>query len=585
VLLELNVEDFALIDRLSLQFGPGLNIITGETGAGKSILLDAVSLLLGARSTKEMIRTGSEKTRIEGVFDIGAVDGAKEICSEAGYDVSDDALIIVREVNLDGRNRCYVNGRACTVSFLAELGKELVDLHGQHAHQSLLYPENHLRLLDAFGGDELLRTKAEYLKSYDAWQKLKRRLAQIINLKEERQKKKELLEYQLAELEKADLKAGEREILEAERSRLKSADALYNLSYQSSQLLSNSGYDIDAFEILNPLRVVKENLEKLARIDEGTRAYLDEAADCLYRLEELARDLSSYADGIEFNPQRLDQIESRLYFLDNLQRKHHCSSVEELIQLKNQIETDLGEIEEDDKAELTLEKDIEEAGRKLGALAEELSGLREQAFSRLKLGVETELKDLVMENATLQCTFARKEDDLGIPAFGKNYLPHLGGIENIEFLFSANVGEEPKPLSRIASGGEMSRLMLAFKLTLAGTDRIPTLIFDEIDAGIGGKTGQAVAEKLAKIAAFHQVLCVTHLPQIASFADVHFYIEKQEEKGRTFTRLTQLSEVERVEELSRMLSGQESQRSLLHAEEILKKAGEFKATNSLKEKK
>ncbi|MDD2431330.1 MAG: DNA repair protein RecN [Firmicutes bacterium] len=577
MLLELNVENFALIDKLSLEFGPGLNIVTGETGAGKSILLDAVSLLLGARSTKEMIRSGSEKTRIEGVFDIDRIDGAREICEESGFEVLEGVLIIVREISLDGRSRCYVNGRSSTVGFLSDLGKKLVDLHGQHAHQSLLYPENHLRLLDAFGGENLRNIRSEYVTQYDTWQTLKRRLAKITNLSLERKKQKELLEFQLNELQRATLKEGERKELDLEREKLKSADTLYKLSFESAQLLSNSGYDADSIEVLNPLRTINSNLSKLSGIDKEAEAFLQEASDCLYRLEELARDLSLYADTIEFNPQRLDHIESRLFIIENLQRKYNCASVEELIALSKRLEDQLFELDEDDKSETTLEKDIQEAATLLGTYAQKLSMLREEAFARLKKGVEIQLKDLVMEKATIECNFERKLDSKGIPAFGKQYLPHLGGLENIEFLFSANVGENPKALSKIASGGEISRLMLALKLTLAGSDRIPTLIFDEIDAGIGGKTGQAVAEKLAAIAKYHQVLCVTHLPQIAAFADTHFYIEKREEKGRTFTSLKSLSMNERVEELSRMLAGQNSKQSILHAEEILKKAHEVKS--------
>lgn len=576
MLLELNVEDFALIDRLSLEFGTGLNIVTGETGAGKSIVLDAVSLLLGARAIKEMIRSGSEKARIEGVFDIAKIPDALELCTESGFDVPDGILILTREINLDGRGRSWVNGRAATVSFFAELGKKLVDLHGQHAHQSLLYPENHLRLLDAFGGEELIQAKNEYLKLYDTWQGLKRRLNKVIQKSLERKKRKELLEFQLEEVHRAELKEGERELLETEREKLLNADALYKLSLNSAEMLSRSNFDNESFEILDPLRTITENLTKLSRIDNSAKAYAEEAKDCLYRLEELSRDLSTYADNIEFSPDKLDEVEARLFLIETLQRKYHCSSVEELISFGKQCESELSEIIADDEAENTLGREIQRSAEELGRAGEALSDFRVKAFRRLKEGVETELKDLMMENANLDCAFERKQDKEGIPAFGKTYLPHLGGLENIEFLFSANIGETPKGLSKIASGGEISRLMLAFKLVLAGTDQIPTLIFDEIDSGVGGKTGQAVAEKLSGIAKFHQVLCVTHLPQIAAFANKHFYIEKKEENNRTLTRITLLSETERIDELSRMLSGDLSKQSVLHAEEMLKKATELK---------
>ncbi len=575
MLLELNVEDFALIDKLSLEFSPGLNIVTGETGAGKSILLDAVSLLLGARAEKEMIRTGKDAARVEGVFEIANLPQAKELCIEAGIDVSEGVLILTREISLEGRSRCWVNTRPSTVTFFYELGKRMVDLHGQHAHQSLLYSENHLRLLDNFGGLPLEEAKHDYLRLYDQWQNLKRQLTKLLEAKENRQKRKELLEFQLNEILTANLLQEEEALLEQEKERLKNADALYTLSFSASEILSKDGFE--TIEILDPMRQVVENLKKLARIDDKTASFSEEAEDCLYRLEDLARDLKNYAENVEFNPSRLDAVEERLYLIEKLKRKYTCTSIEELLQFAASQEKELSTLIDDDKKTGTLDTDIQVIAAQLGEAGERLTGLREETFLRIKKGVERELKSLMMENAKLECRFERQEDPQGIPAFGSSYLPHMGGLENIEFLFSANIGEEPKSLSKIASGGEISRLMLAFKLILAGSDQIPTLIFDEIDAGIGGRTGQAIAEKLTGIANYHQVLCVTHLPQIAAMADRHFYIEKKEEQNRTVTRMTQLEETQKSVEVARMLSGDNSESTLLHANEMLKKAADFKA--------
>ncbi len=575
MLLELDVEDFALIDKLSLEFCQELNIVTGETGAGKSILLDAVSLLLGARAEREMIRTGKDSARVEGVFDITKLPQAKELCSQAGIDVCEGLLILTREISLGGRSRCWVNTRPSTVTFFNELGKKLVDLHGQHAHQSLLYPENHLRLLDNFGGLALEEAKQTYLRLYDEWQSLKRQLARLLEAKENRQKQKNLLEFQLNEICTANLLPDEEAVLEQERERLKNADALYKLSFSAAEILSKDGFE--TVEILDPLRQVVENLKKLTGFDEEAASFSVEAEDCLYRLEELARDLKSYAENVEFNPSRLDAVEERLYLIENLKRKYACASNKELLEFIANGEKELATLIEDDKKTSTLHSEIQNAAKNLGVAGEKLSLLREETFLKLKKGVERELKSLMMENSKLECRFERKEDPHGIPAFGSNYLAHMGGLENIEFLFSANIGEEPKSLSKIASGGEISRLMLAFKLVLAGSDQIPTLIFDEIDAGIGGRTGQAIAEKLTGIAQFHQVLCVTHLPQIAAMADRHFYIEKKEEKNRTVTRMTQLEEPQKCVEIARMLSGDSSSSTLLHASEMLKKAADFKA--------
>ena len=575
MLLELNVEDFALIDKLSLEFSPGLNIVTGETGAGKSILLDAVSLLLGVRAEKEMIRTGKDAARVEGVFEIANLPQAKELCIEAGIDVSEGVLILTREISLEGRSRCWVNTRPSTVTFFYELGKRMVDLHGQHAHQSLLYSENHLRLLDNFGGLPLEEAKHDYLRLYDQWQNLKRQLTKLLEAKENRQKRKELLEFQLNEILTANLLQKEEALLEQEKERLKNADALYTLSFSASEILSKDGFE--TIEILDPMRQVVENLKKLARIDDKTASFSEEAEDCLYRLEDLARDLKNYAENVEFNPSRLDAVEERLYLIEKLKRKYACTSIEELLQFAASQEKELSTLIDDDKKTGTLDTDIQVIAAQLGEAGERLTGLREETFLRIKKGVERELKSLMMENAKLECRFERQEDPQGIPAFGSSYLPHMGGLENIEFLFSANIGEEPKSLSKIASGGEISRLMLAFKLILAGSDQIPTLIFDEIDAGIGGRTGQAIAEKLTGIANYHQVLCVTHLPQIAAMADRHFYIEKKEEQNRTVTRMTQLEETQKSVEVARMLSGDNSESTLLHANEMLKKAADFKA--------
>lgn len=573
MLLEINVEDFALIDQLSLEFGRGLNIVTGETGAGKSIILDAVSLLLGSRAQTEMIRTGCELARIEGVFDVTKLPQAIAICNQAGIDVPDGLLILTREISQEGRSRCWVNSRPSTVTFFAELGTKLVDLHGQHAHQSLLYPENHLRLLDTFGGPQLKEAKKDYVLLYDKWQTLRRRLDKILTEREERKRKKELIEFQLDEILRANLVLGEEKSLQEERERLQNADSLYKLSLSSAELLSKDNFE--AFDILDPLRVVAENLAKLNNLDRNTESFATEAEDCLYRLEELARDLRDYAENVEFNPQRLDEVEARLFLIDNLKRKYG-DSIEEILEYASNIEKELEQLQDDDKAEKTLGGEIENAAIELGQAGERLAKLREEAFSRLKEGVEKELKSLMMEKSQLECFFSRKEDTQGIPAFDKRYLPHLGGLETIEFLFTANKGEEPKPLSKIASGGEISRLMLAFKLTLAGADNIPTLIFDEIDAGVGGRAGQAVAEKLAGIAVYHQVLCVTHLPQIASMADRHFYIEKVENNERTVTKMVKLTDDERPYEIARMLSGDSSERSLSHAKEMIQNAKETK---------
>ncbi len=575
MLLELNVEDFALIDRLSLEFGSGLNIITGETGAGKSILLDAVSLLLGARAQAEMIRTGCTSARVEGVFEVTKLPQALKICEEAGLEAEDGLLVLSREISQEGRNRCWVNGRASTVTFFSDLGKKLVDLHGQHAHQSLLYPENHLRLLDSFGDQKLAEAKLRYLKIYDQWKSLGRRLEKILAENEMRQKRKELLEFQIDEIIKANLQLGEDTSLLQERERLRNADSLFKLSQSSTEALSGENYE--SFQILDPLRKVVENLHKLARLDDNTKSYATEAEDCLYRLEELARDLRVYSEGVEFNPERLEAVEARLHFIETLKRKYG-NTIEEILEFANSANKELAELVNDDEAKETLCTQIQKLAEELGHAGEQLANLREEAFSKLKQGVEAELKDLYMDKAVLGCSFLRKEDMAGIPAFNSKYLPHLGGLETIEFLFSANPGEELKSLSKIASGGEMSRLMLAFKLVLAGADNIPTLIFDEIDAGVGGKTGQAVAEKLASISKYHQVLCVTHLPQIAAMADYHFYIEKKEEAGRTVTRLQPIDNAKRHFEISRMLSGDYSESSIYHAMEMIKKAEEYKET-------
>jgi len=552
LLSELTITNFAIIDRLTVSLSPGLNVLTGETGAGKSIIIDAVSTLLGARADVELVRAGSESARVEGAFvpTLELRAGLAPLLQEHGLESDGDTLILTREINRSGRHTCRVNGRAVTLGLLAQVGERLVDIHGQGEHLSLLRVREYLSFLDRFGGLQALR--AAVAEKVRALRAVRQELAVLQRDERELARRLDLLNYQVREIEEAALVPGEEEGLLAERKLLLNAERLSKLAHTAFQRLSGGSEERRGLlDLLDSLLRDLGELEKLDPRVAGQRKVVEEST---YQLDDLARTLRSYRDGIEFNPARQQAIEERLDLIHRLKRKYG-NSIEEVLHFAQQAALELHTIshQEERIAELSAEEArlVADAGQ----LAADLSAARREAGERLAQGVERELDELSMAHSRFVVDVAWKESEDGLAVAGKRYAFDQSGIDHVEFLISPNVGEPPKPLAKIASGGETSRLMLALKAVLTSADPVSTLIFDEIDQGIGGRAGGVVGRKLWGLTPAHQVLCVTHLPQLACYGDAHYRVEKAEVSGRTVTRVLLLDPAQRVDELSAMIGG------------------------------
>lgn len=558
MLSELTIENLAIIDQLHLSFGPGFNVLTGETGAGKSIIIDAVSLLLGGRGESDLIRTGAERALIEGVFALGGEIQAalNPVLAEDGLDGDDPKLLtLAREIRREGRNICRVNGRAVSLKVLERVGQQLVDIHGQTEHLSLMRVREHGDLLDRYG--ELGPCRKRVAGLAQELRAVRRELAGLRRDERELARRIDLLQYQVGEIEAACLQPGEEEELAQERTRLANAEQLRALADEAYGILFESTQDQPA--VLDLLQTVGRALAGLGRLDRST-ASLGEAAEAVgYQVEDLAESLREYRDRIEFNPKRLEQVEERLALVRNLQRKYG-SSIEEVLAFGERARRELQTIEHSEEriADLGIKEDqlLHEIGRQ-GA---DLSTRRREAAERLSAGIEAELDALSMARARFGVDLAWREAEDGAYVEGRRVAFDSTGLDRVEFLVAPNVGEPLKPLVRIASGGETSRLMLALKTVLAQADHTPTLIFDEIDAGIGGRVGAVVGQKLWRLTVAeqaddcrHQVLCVTHLPQLAGYSDRHLLVRKGVVDGRTTTEVHLVEGEEREREIAGML--------------------------------
>lgn len=557
MLTELSIENFALVDRLRLVFVPGLNILTGETGAGKSILMDALNLVLGERMSAEVVRHGADKARVEAVF---AVDDNNprlgEILETTGIEPEDGLLLLGRELSATGRGTARVNGRPVTVATLKAIGDALVDIHGQHEHQSLLAVERHADILDAWCGPEALALRARVAEAHREAQAVQRELAALQQDARERARTLDLLQFQRDEIDNAAPKIGEDEELTAERLRLASAEKLHAAASGAYAALHGGEGRGEAGGALDGLTTAVAEIEHAAKLDERLESLVESLRSALYCAEEAARDVRGYRDEVEFNPERLEEIETRLDTLRTLKRKYG-DTLEEVLRYRDEIEGRLQTLEnaEERIAELTAQVETKRAA--LQARAAELTRERERARGPFAEAVMTELADLAM-TAT---RFAVAVEPREVTA---------RGADQVEFLLSPNPGEPLKPLAKIASGGEISRVMLALKSVLSRIESVPSLVFDEIDTGIGGRTGGVLAEKLARLADTAQILCITHLPQIAARGSAHLHIEKRVENGRTVVGVTPLDADGRVEELARMLGGARLTDTVLqHAREML----------------
>jgi DNA repair protein RecN (Recombination protein N) len=550
MLNELRIENLAVIERLTVSLEPGLNVLTGETGAGKSILVGALSLLLGERATAEVVREGAARARVEGVFDATGRPDVAVYLADQGIEVEDGLVILRREVAAEGRNRAWINGSASTAGVVGEVGRRLIDLHGQHEHQALLQADAQREILDAFAGqtarvEELAAAHQRRARARQAVRDLEAR-------REEMEQRADLLRFQLQEIEDAGPVAGEEEELAAEGRRLEHAEELARLA----GTLHHALYSGDR-AVADVLGFLRRDLEKLLRIDPGQEQARELLDTAYYHVEELGRRMGDYAAGVDHDPARLEAVRQRQDRIFRLKSKYG-PTLDDVLAVAARARQELGTLDSAAFERGALLAAEEEADRELARRAGELSAVRQEAARTLTREVLAILPALGLANAAFQVEF-RPLEETG-----------AAGAEAVEFLIAVNRGFEPRALARVASGGELSRIMLALKTVLARVDAVPTLVFDEIDAGIGGRVAVQVGRQLREVARHHQVFVVTHLPQIAARADHHLLVVKGEDGAMARAAVEPLTGDERVRELARMLGGDpESPTSLSHARELL----------------
>lgn len=563
MLQELSIRNFAIIQDLNIRFDKGLTILSGETGAGKSIIINAVNMLLGSRASSALIRTGAQSAELEALFDVPADSDMASAMSAQGYDPA-EGLLVRRIISSSDRHRIYINGRMATMQVLTGLTARLASISGQHAHQGLLKEEEHLIILDQFGDLSALRN--DFAQVYEQVLALIRRERELSRRQARRDEQLELLRFQQQEIEACAAQPGEDDELEKERLRLKHGEDLYQTVQQCIDGLY--GGDGAVFEQLGYL---SKELTRIGRLDEQLAAGASELDDLTYRIEDLSGRLRDYLKLIDLDPQRLETIEQRLDLLNRLKRKYG-GSLADVLAHAEKIERQLQEIEDLDDAIARVRTELKKGHETMCRLAAELSARRHEAAQELSLRVEKELADLKMDDARFVV------DVQPVPA-GKDADPHLvfhehalfeTGMDRAVFMIAPNVGETIKPMASIASGGELSRVVLALKAILAHHEALETIVFDEVDAGIGGGVADMVGKKLTALARRRQILCITHLPQIAKYGDHHFRITKSIVKGRTQTTIMPLNPEERVEEIARMLGGETiTAATLSHAREML----------------
>ncbi len=552
----LHIENIAIIEEAEIAFRPGFNALTGETGAGKSIVIDAMSAVLGQRTSRDLIRTGASKAFVSALF--SHVDPA--LCEELGASPDENGdLMLQREIGADGKNVCRVGGRPVTVSQLRTLGSRLVNIHGQHDGQQLLDEEQHLAYLDSFGKvDSLLDA---YADKYNALTDIRRKMNALQMDEAEKARRMDTLQYQIGELERAKLKSGEEEELQSRRNLLRNAEKFIS-AVSGADYALNGGEDGSG--VLNLLRQAQDALGTVRHLDEGFNALYERLESAYSEAYDIAFSVAEQLENFDFSPNELDEVEGRLDQLYRLKKKYGAT-VEDMLAYLDNCRRELDDIAYAGDALARLEKDCAKAEKAARKAAEELSAARRAAGETLSQAILTELRQLDMGKIRFQVDFAEKPLD-------------AAGMDQVRFLMSANLGEELKPINKIASGGELARIMLAMKNVLSEQDHVATMVFDEVDTGVSGRAAQKVAEKMARISRHKQVLCVTHLPQLAAMADTHFSVEKGEAHGRTFTQVRQLDRKQRQMELARLTGGAQVTETMLQgAEELLTQAEKFRA--------
>ncbi|MCB8946348.1 MAG: DNA repair protein RecN [Ardenticatenaceae bacterium] len=580
MLTELYIRNFAIIEELRLAFDPGFNVLTGETGAGKSIILDAVMLVLGGRADTTMVRAEAPEAYVEATFKLSSdlQTAVHPLLLAEGLEDEEapDTLVLARELRLNGRNFCRVNGRTVNLSLLRDLAEPLIDIHGQGEHLSLLKPRSHLPLLDSYAG--LVSEQRTLAKEVAALQKVQRELADLRRDARTIAQRIDILKYQLEEIDAAKLKPDEEEELKLERDRLANSEHLSRAATEVIALFTGMDND-EANSVVDMMGQAEKALTQLSRYDETQTAVLERVQGLSFQINEVAAELQDYLDEVEFNPKRLNQVEERLEAINRLKRKYG-DTIEAILETRDNAAAELKKLENSEIRTGELEEEQERYLRQIGKLAQALSQKRQKAAQELSKNVERPLAELGMEGARFSVQFECVPDSNGVYVNGDRLAFDSMGIDRAEFLISTNPGEPLKPMAKVASGGETARLMLSLKTALAQVDRTPTLIFDEIDQGIGGRIGDVVGRKLWGLTAVanHQVIVVTHLPQLAGYGDVHFHVSKQVHHERTITSVHNLDITGRVHELANMLgTGREHAEG--GAKSILEQAKQAKANH------
>lgn len=562
MLQSLYLENIALIEKLGIELFPGFNVLTGETGAGKSIIIDAVNFVLGERTSRDLIRNGAARAKVEAVFSLSEGDAAFAALDALGIECDGNELILSRELSAAGRNACRVNGTLVPVASLKSVSDTLVDIHGQHEHQALLDAENHISYLDAYCHAESLPIieKIDAIVSRRNELMLKRNSG--FSSEREREREMDMLRYQIEEIASANLEVGEEERLNAEKTVLLNAERIRTALETAHMALSGA----EEGSALSAIDTARRSMRDIAALNKDYEVLSDKIEELYYAAEDISFTLRDTSENVESDMQRLEEIEQRLKLISDLKRKYG-RTVEDVIDFGKDAETKLNELENAEALAAELDAKLDKLKAEYNAAADELSKVRRAAGERLKRDVLKELKDLGMAKAMFDVALS--------DAYGGE--PRKGGRETAEFMLSANPGEPLKPLEKVASGGELSRIMLCFKSIFADNDRVPTLIFDEIDTGISGRTAAVVGEKMLGIAKKHQVICVTHLAQIAALADAHLMVRKYDDGKNTFVETRQLNEEEKVQRIAQMMDGEsDSPSALTHARELIARADKIK---------
>ena len=552
MLQELSIKDFAIIDEIQISFQPKMTVLTGETGAGKSIIIDALGLLAGGRGSTEFIRKGEKKAVIQGLFTLPREANTYNILEEYGIDSEDGQIILQRDLYRGGRNICRINGMMVNLATLRKVGETLIDIHGQNEHQELMKPENHIDLLDEYD-KKTSELRNQYQVVYQNYRKLKSSMEKKEADEKAWAQRLDMLNFQVKEIGEAGLKINEEDELVEEKNKLDNFQAIHDALELSYQILSGEKIDVvgNLGNAMNELSDVSDLSENLQEIN-------TKISDAFYSLEDVARDISDELDSMEWNGERLNEIEERLELIHQLKRKYG-DTIEDILHYHSRIVKELRELENAEQNSEKQERQLSEALEKVKELAIKLSKQRKKSAKKLEKMIHKQLSALYMDKAVFEVKFLN------------NSKLYSKGIDKVEFYIQTNPGEEMGPLAKIASGGELSRIMLALKTIFSQKMGVTSIIFDEVDTGVSGRVAQAIAEKISQISNNSQVLCITHLPQVAAIADNHYYISKSVNDGRTETSLEELDEKQKIREIARMLSGSEiTELTLKHAEELIK---------------